>query len=123
MGESQAFVKAGTVLAVLGLVAPQAANAGTNSGAWDCVPTKVYSGGNTLYPAAANTSETASGNCGDVGVRLLYRLYPGSSQYWTSWKYGATYASTSPGNYTVLSQHYSSGIWPFGPFNNDLYPR
>lgn len=105
------------VAALTPLMPVQPAAAGTNSASWTCDITPayhMYSGANYKQPASASTSDSWDNVCGTMGVRMQYRLYIRSPAYWSSWNYGSTYASVSPGNIGTYSEHYMSGytIWP-----------
>lgn len=103
------FKKSGAVLAVMAAVAVSVRSAGPatalGSSSAGCSSVEaVY--GNSSATGSAQTWTSYSGTCGQLGVRIFYRLYAGSPTYYTSWQYGysSVYAG-NPGNTVLGGNH------------------
>lgn len=58
------------------------------------------------YWTSGGARTTEVGDCGTLGARVGYILYPGSPTYWTGWVYGSSKATApNPGNTQKISQH------------------
>jgi len=68
-----------------------------------CASNQNVSG--TSDSSGAASSKPSATICGNVGVRALYQLYPGSPSYWAAWSYGTYDAVSKPGNTILGGQH------------------
>lgn len=79
-----------------------------------CTADAAYAG-QSKKKLAGKTWQSVANECGNVGVRVLYKNHPGGLTYFTSWTYAAKSVTRKPvTNYTQGAEHkVTSPAWAY----------